>query len=357
MQTLVVGVIPLGDNLMVVATRSSFTTTIKSHGIVNVLSNPAPSASLGPRAPHHVVIARIVEVVEVHVHHRDADILLPIHEFGIFLQGMTFLITEFCKGIIVVGCALLQFAILQQVDILQTVVVGNDIIGVGPLSDIQDTPVVAIDIDDGRTPRLPIDIGMFGHRTLADGITHIEIIAIVARITQHHRLIIRQSWTLVGKELILHILLAKALVAVDGHRLPRSLSRPSTCDTRLTELIQLRGLSLRIKEFQVQRSTPIFLLIFLMTIVVLENTYLTIVQVFVVNHKTDDGNTQPPIVEDIRLNAALGREPTTTKEFGTNGRRLRDGYLRCVFRAIESRLRAVSRVVNLCTRRATFWQR
>ena len=209
---------------MVVATRSSFTTTIKSHGIVNVLSNPAPSASLGPRAPHHVVIARIVEVVEVHVHHRDADILLPIHEFSIFLQGMTFLITEFCKGIVVVGCALLQFAILQEVNILQTVIVGNDIIGVGPLSDIQDTPVVAIDIDDGRAPRLPIDIGMFGHRTLADGITHIEIIAIVARITQHHRLIIRQSWTLVGKELILHILLAKALVAIDSHRLPRSLS-------------------------------------------------------------------------------------------------------------------------------------
>ena len=116
---------------------------------------------------------------------------------------------------------------------------GNDIVRVGPFPDVQDAPVITIDIDDGRSPGLPIDIGILCHDTLTDGITHIEIIAIVARITKHDRFIVGESWALVREELILQALLAKALVAIDGHGLTGGLSRPCTSNTGFAELIEL----------------------------------------------------------------------------------------------------------------------
>ena len=149
------------------------------------------------------------------------------------------LVEERGKGVVVFLRALLQFAVFDQVDILQSIVVGQDIVLVGTLSDVQQTPVVAIDIDNGRSPGLPIDVGMLSHRPLTDGISHICVVAIITRIAEHNGFIVRESWTLVGEELILHILLAEPFVAIDAHRLPGSFSRPGTSDARLTKLIQL----------------------------------------------------------------------------------------------------------------------
>ena len=181
MQVPVIGIIPLGDNLMVITARAACSALcIKSQRIVEILGDPAPFASLGPWSPHHIIISRIVEIVEIEVHRRNPDILLPVHEFSILIQGMAMLVEERGKGVVVVFRALLQFTVFDQVDILQSIVVGQDIVLVGTLSDVQQTPVVAIDIDNGWTPGLPIDVGMLSHCPLTDGISHISVVAIIA---------------------------------------------------------------------------------------------------------------------------------------------------------------------------------
>ena len=41
-----------------------------------------------------------------------------------------------------------------------------------------------------------------------------------------------------------------------------------------------------------------------MAIVVFEDTYLAVVEVFIVYNETDDGDRQFPVMEDIRLHSA-----------------------------------------------------
>ena len=350
-EALVVGIIPLGDNPMVVAARGPGTAVIESHGIVEVLGYPAPLAALGPRTPHYIVIAWVVEVVEVHVHDGDGEILLPVHLLAKFLQRVALLTTEFQESGMVIHRTLFQFAVLQQVDVLQPVVVGDDVVGIGPFADVEHTPVVAVDIDHRGAPGLPVDVGIGIHRSLTQGIAHIGEVAVVARITQHHRLIVRQSWTLVGEELILHILLAETLMTVDSHRLSGSLSRIGTCDTCLTELVQLRGCPLLVEELDVQGPAPVHLLGFIVTVVILEDTYRIVVQIPVVSHKTDDGDCQSAVVEDIRLYAASGRQPSLADQFGADGRRCADAQRRGVFLAVSGGLSTVGRIVDL----RSFW--
>ena len=134
---------------------------------------------------------------------------------------------------------LLQLTILIQVNIFQSVIMGDNVVRIGTFTDIQDSPVIAIDIDDSRTPSLPVHIDMLCHGALGNGITHIDIVTIIACITEYYRLIVGKTRTLIGEELIVHIFLTKTLMGIDCHRLSGSLSRPGTSNTGLAELVQL----------------------------------------------------------------------------------------------------------------------
>ena len=111
--------------------------------------------------------------------------------------------------------------------------------------------VGAVDVDDGGAPCLPVDVGVFGHNALADGIAHVKSVAVVAGIAEHDRLEVRHSRPLVREELVVEFLGAEALVGIDGHRLAGSVSRPSSRDAGFTELVQPRGLVGSIEELDV----------------------------------------------------------------------------------------------------------
>ena len=186
MQVPVGRIIPLCYDLMISRSRRPWVAAVEPQSVVEVLGNPPPLAALSPRTPQHIVVARVIEVVEVHVHHGDPYILLPVHEFRIFRQRVTFLVNEIPKSQVVVIGTLLQLLVLYQVYVFQTVVVGDDIVLVGPFAYIQHTPVVAVDIHHSRTPCLPVNVCVLRHRTLTDGVAHIQTVTVVAGISQHY---------------------------------------------------------------------------------------------------------------------------------------------------------------------------
>ena len=56
--------------------------------------------------------------------------------------------------------------VLIQIDILQLIVVGIDIVFIGPFTNVQQTIILAVDIYDGGAPGLPVDIGIQAHHPL-----------------------------------------------------------------------------------------------------------------------------------------------------------------------------------------------
>jgi hypothetical protein len=83
-------------------------------------------------------------------------------------------------------------------------------------------------------------------------------------------------------------------------------------------------LTLSIKQFEVDRTAPVFLLALYVGVVICKYSYLGIVQVFIVGYDTDDGNRKIAMMEDVRLNRAYWRQPSCTEQFGTYGCRLVD---------------------------------
>ena len=309
---------------MIVATRCSSISSIKAHRVIHIFGYPAPFATFGSWTPKHIVVARIVEIVEVHVHDGYTQILLPIHPLGIFCQCMPLLFVELFEGIEVINSTLFQFFVFYQVDILKSVVVGNDVVLVCTLTDVQHSPIFTVDIHDRWAPGLPVDICIFGHSSLSYCIAHIDSFAVVSCIAQYYRLIVGKSRTLIREELVFHVLLAKALMAIDTHRFPFCFARVGSCDTCLTELVNLRWLSLSIKQFEVDWTAPILLLTLIVGVVVGKDSNLAVIQIFIVGYDADDGNRQIAMMEDVRLNRANRRQPTCTEQFGTYSCRLVD---------------------------------
>ena len=66
---------------------------------------------------------------------------------------MSVLSIESFEGVIVVPVPLFQFRpVLEHVDVLQTIIIGIDIILIGTVTDIEHTFVSAVDVDDDRSP-------------------------------------------------------------------------------------------------------------------------------------------------------------------------------------------------------------
>ena len=130
------------------------------------------------------------------------------------------LVVEVFEGLVVVHGTLFQFpVVLYHVDVLQTIVVGVYVVLVGALTDVEHTFILTVDINDGGAPGLPVEVYVLGHGALDDGVAHVEVVEVVACITQHETLEVLQARLLVGEELVVETLLAKALVGIDGQRL------------------------------------------------------------------------------------------------------------------------------------------
>ena len=136
------------------------------------------------RSPHHNVVAGEVLIVIIQVHDHQVEELQPVHPLLILLQGMVVLGIELLELVPVVFTTFLQLIpVLDHVNIFQSAVVGIDVILITAFSDIEHSLVFAVDIDDGGTPSLPVEVHMLRHGALDNRITHIQIVEIVTRIT------------------------------------------------------------------------------------------------------------------------------------------------------------------------------
>ena len=86
---------------------------VESNTKVGILCYPTPSATLCPRSPHNIVVAREVLIVEVEVHDHEVDILLPVHALCIFRQSVTMFFIEGLELYVFVLCSLFQVIIFQ----------------------------------------------------------------------------------------------------------------------------------------------------------------------------------------------------------------------------------------------------
>ena len=57
---------------------------------------------------------------------------------------------------------------------------------------------------------------MAGHRSLYNRVAHVEIVEVIARVTEHDALELADARFLIGEELILEVFLAEALMGIDG---------------------------------------------------------------------------------------------------------------------------------------------
>ena len=131
------------------------------------------------------------------------------------------------------------------------------IILVAPFTDVQYAVVVAVDIDDGGLPRLPVQVGMLGHGTLYDGIPHIQVVEVVAGIPEHERLIVGHARALIREELMLEPFRAKSLVGVDCHRFLGGAARGPSSDPCLAQLVQAAWCVPLREVLDVDRSPPV----------------------------------------------------------------------------------------------------
>ena len=194
--------------------------TIKPYAEVRIFSHPSPSASFCAWSPPYDVVAWKVLIVVEQIHDHQVDILLAIHPCFIFCHGMSMLLIERLEAVEMFPIAFFQLpSVFYHINILQALIVGIDIILVASFSDVEHTIVLSVDIDNGRTPCLPIEIDIGSHRPLDDSIAHVEIVEVVASITQCERLIIGDTRSLVREKLIFEALRTKSLVGINSHRL------------------------------------------------------------------------------------------------------------------------------------------
>ena len=159
--------------------------TIKPKSEVRIFSPPSPSASFCAWSPPYDVIAGKVLIIVEKIHDHQVDILLAIHPCFIFCQGMSMFLIERLEAVEMFPIAFFQFpSVFYHINILQSLIVGIDIIFVASFTDVEHTVVLSVDIDNGRTPCLPIKIDIGSHRPLDDSIAHVEIVEVVAGIAQ-----------------------------------------------------------------------------------------------------------------------------------------------------------------------------
>ena len=190
---------------------------VEPHGVINILGNETPATFSSTGTPKDDVVTREVDVVIIGVHSHEVDKLLTIHPFLIFSHGMVVLIVEGFEGIQVFHVTFLEvIPVFNQIHIFQSVVVGIDVIFVATFSDVLNTFIDAIDIDDDWTPGLPVKICMRSHRALGNDVAHIEIVEVVAGIAEHNTLEFREAGLLIREEFVTESLFAETLVGVDG---------------------------------------------------------------------------------------------------------------------------------------------
>ena len=243
------------------------------------------------RSPHHDVVAGEVLIVIIQVHDHQVKELLPVHPLLIFFQGVVVFSIESLELVPVFIATFLQLIpVLDHVNIFQSAVVGIDVILITTFTDIEHTHVLAVDIDDGRTPSLPIKVHMLRHGTLDNGITHIQIVEIVTRITQGDAFEIGDSRSLVREELIFETFGSEALVGIDGQRLELIASCSTAHDACFAKLIETAGFVLSLEILELNGSAPVVLIILLPALVgtIDIDTDLGIVQVLVVGADSYD---------------------------------------------------------------------
>ena len=212
---------------------------VESQSEVGVLQHKAPFATIGLRTPHHEVVTGSIQVDVVEVRQHDVDKFLPVHALGIFCQRVSMGSVECLELVEAVHGTFLQLVpVLYHVDILQFVIVVVDVVLVRTLADVQHARILSVDVDNGRTPCLPVQIDVAGHRTLDDSVAHKEVVEVVACIAQHETLEILQTRLLVGEELIVKALRTKTLVGIHGKGLAGGTSRGTTGYTCLTQLVE-----------------------------------------------------------------------------------------------------------------------
>ena len=329
--------------------------TIEAHDVVNILGNPAPAASLRPWAPHDDVVAGEVVVVVVEVHHHQVDKLLTVHPLLIFGHRVAMLIVECLELVQIVQAALLQVApVLDEVNVFQAVIVCIDIVLVSPFADIEHAMIDAVDIDDSGLPRLPVKVGMGGHRTLGNGVSHVEVVEVVAGITEHERLEVRQPRLLVGEELVVEALGAKPLMGIEGHRLLLRSPGSSACHTGFAKLIDDTGLFFAKEELDIDGAPPVSTII---SVVIGKNAQLTVVQILVVGDNRHDGQGHVTWEVDVRLRLCHWRQPAVVEQAGLHDLRSRECQRGLILHAASRRLRTVEGIADDGTLRTFRWQR
>ena len=189
----------------------------------------------------------------------------------------------------------------HHVDVLKTIVVAEDVFSIGALTDVEHTHVLAIDVEHGRATSLPVEVNVLAHGALNDGIAEVEVAKVVTTVAQRERLELRDARLLVGEELILELLMVRVetLVGIEHHRLQRIAARLSTLDARLAELVEGTLLTLSGEELDVDRTTPVVVLLVCLAVVIGEEADGSVVQVFVVGLNREDGRRHLSGMEDI----------------------------------------------------------
>ena len=161
---------------------------------------------------------------------------------------------------------------------------------------------------------------MTGHRPLYNRVAHVEIVEVIARVTEHDALELADARFLVGEELILEMFFAKALMGIDGQGFQLRATSGSASDTGFAELVDRTGLSCFFKQLDIHRASPIELIILLSSLIasIYVDTNLRIVQVALVSGDADDGQCHLPGVENIALRDRTRRKPAITEQTGTH---------------------------------------
>ena len=139
-----------------------------------IFRHKTPFSSLRSWSPHHDVVAREIEIVEIEVHSHQIDEFLAVHQLFIFRKSVSMFCIESLESIKVLPCAFFQVSpVLHHVNILQSIVVREDIVGIASLTDVEHSLIHPIDIHDSWFPSLPVQVCVRRHNTLNDGIPHI----------------------------------------------------------------------------------------------------------------------------------------------------------------------------------------
>ena len=218
---------------------------------------------------------------------------------------------EILEGIQVIPRAFLQLVpVLEQVDVFQSVVVGVDIVFVGALTDVQHAAVFAVDIDDGRLPCLPVQVGILCHSALHDGISVVEIVEVVARVAEHEALEFRETGFLVGEEFVAEPFLAETLVGIDSQRFQWVRACGSALDARFAKLVEGTFIPIHFEILEIDGTPPVELKVLFAALIgsVYIDSYLRVVQIPVVGGDAYHGQRQFAVSgeEDVALGNGAG---------------------------------------------------